>query len=134
MILKDAFCSECGREMEVYVEFSQETETEEFCPLCNDVQIFHTKCNGGKKSRWRMNDWDGYNPKGCIETLETKAEHYPTKWHADNDIKEDLPHKDGGKVIDKFNRTKEEKEDKFRYKFNKKRNKTPIRFDMKKTK
>ena len=132
MILKDGICTVCGKELEVYVEFSFETSAEEFCPLCERIRTFETKCNGGTGSRWRMNDWDGYDPKGCIETLETSVGHYPTKEHADADKVEALPHKKHGTVNEWHKKFKDEREDQFRYKFNKKRDKVPKRFDMKK--
>lgn len=124
MVLKDAFCSECGREAEVYFDMGAR-ETEKYCPLCDDVQIFYSKCTGGAKSRWRYVDWEGYDATGCIETESTSITHVV------DGKEEPLPHKTHG-TMDNYNRKyREEKDDKFRFNYKKKYDKLPKTFDTK---
>lgn len=124
MVIKDVFCSECGREMEAYLE-PYERETEDYCPLCGDTQIFYSKCTGGTKSRWRYIDWDGYDGKGAMVTESSSVT------HTVDGKEEPLPHKYYGTVDNYEQQRGPERDDRFEFNYKKKRGKTPLMFDTK---
>lgn len=125
-VLKDAFCSNCENAKELMMETSQNIMWS-FCPCCSETKLFKTRCTGGIKSRWRYMDWSGYNPRGCIETLETNVTHIDE--HG-NEVA--LPLAKGGTVNDWWNEHKAEREDKFRTEQAIKKGKQPLTFDCSK--
>ena len=127
MILKELFCSECSRFTEGYVEMDDSC-VEGHCLTCKTVTTHYVRCSGGTKSRWRYYDWDGYNPRGCIETLSTEVTQETGNGH------EPLPHKYSGTVNEWHKRNAEEREDKYRFKRKKEKGRTPIWFDSKEKK
>ena len=135
MVLKEAFCAECGRERDVFCKMDQ-TEVEAECLTCECVRTFRSKCTGGVRKRWRYVDWDGYNPRGCIETLETKVTHNDTgedgrQPFSSSDGQAALAHKYEGTVNNWHRNHRDEREDRFRFNFNKKRDRVSKQFDMK---
>ena len=129
-VLKDVECTRCNTRHEDVVD-REASRPILLCKRCKRTTEHITICNGGTRTRFRFNDWSGYEPS--LNELEfTGAEVVNVD---DNGNETAVQSKYGG-VIHERKRFRDadvrnENRDKIGFASKKRKGKAPIRLDMK---
>jgi len=65
MVLKDLQCSRCDTVQESMIR-TGDTQRRLYCESCLEHTKHYSICNGGLRSRFRYNDWTGYDATGAF--------------------------------------------------------------------
>ena len=122
MILRDMYCTVCGR-IQNDVECTDVTKVE-FCRHCRDYVKLQSVCNGGLKSRYRMNDWPSDPLWYSGQTDSTVSANEMCQDGSEKPVE----HKNGGVIAAKFmdKDRRGERRDKIRYRMRRRSGKTTI--------
>ena len=124
MVWRDMYCPVCG-----WIKYDVECQINDvikpdFCGKCRSHVILKSVCNGGLKSRYRLNDWPSdplwysgqTNSRVSADTMHDDGSESP------------LEHKDGGVVGDGIMETdrRGERRDKIRHRMKRRAGKNTI--------
>lgn len=141
MVIRDFHCERCTATItDVLVDSLQIVSLDLYCSACGDMRTHNATCNGGTKTRYRLNDWPtdpefyrGQIKAGKPEVVsvdsETGEEKPVHRYNSETKTSGPLMHS-SPRYIDGTD-TREIRREKKVYKSRRKRGTIPLTFDQK---